>query len=89
MLTDAVAIALALLALRLARRPPAGSFTYGMKRAEILSAADQRRHAAAARRADRLSRAIRRLIDPPDVEGGLVLIVAVVGIGVNLVARCG
>ena len=39
MLTDAVAIALALLALRLARRPPAGSFTYGMKRAEILSAA--------------------------------------------------
>ena len=38
MLTDAVALGLALLALRLADRPPAGSFTYGMKRAEILSA---------------------------------------------------
>jgi cobalt-zinc-cadmium efflux system protein len=38
MLTDAVAIGLALAALRLAQRPPAGSFTYGMRRAEILSA---------------------------------------------------
>src|ERR671930_1979504 len=38
MLTDAVAIGLALAALRLAERPPAGSFTYGMRRAEILSA---------------------------------------------------
>ena len=39
MLTDAVAIALALVAMRLARRPAEGGFTYGMKRAEILSAA--------------------------------------------------
>src|SRR3954470_18678128 len=38
MLTDAVALGLALAALRLADRPPAGSFTYGLKRAEILSA---------------------------------------------------
>src|SRR5215210_3574307 len=38
MLTDAVASGLALLALRLAERPPNGSFTYGLKRAEILSA---------------------------------------------------
>src|SRR3954463_13187018 len=38
MLTDAVALGLALAALRLAERPPTGSFTYGMKRAEILSA---------------------------------------------------
>jgi cobalt-zinc-cadmium efflux system protein len=29
---------------------------------------------------------VRRLIDPPDVEGALVLIVAVIGIGVNLMA---
>ena len=29
---------------------------------------------------------IRRLIDPPDVEGVLVLVVAMVGIGVNLAA---
>ena len=38
MLTDAIAIALALLAIRLAAKPPAGGFTYGFKRVEILSA---------------------------------------------------
>src|SRR3954447_14962167 len=38
MLTDAGALALALLALRLAARPAAGALTYGLKRTEILSA---------------------------------------------------
>jgi cobalt-zinc-cadmium efflux system protein len=85
MLTDAVAIGLALAALRLAERPPAGSFTYGMRRAEILSA-----------QVNGITllllgtlivfEGIRRLIDPPDVEGALVVVVAVIGIGVNLVA---
>jgi cobalt-zinc-cadmium efflux system protein len=85
MLTDAVALGLALAALRLAQRPPAGSFTYGMRRAEILSA-----------QVNGMTllllgllivyEGIRRLISPPDVEGALVLILAVVGIGVNLVA---
>ena len=85
MLTDAVALALALAALRLAQWPPAGSFTYGMRRAEILSA-----------QVNGITllllgglvvyEGIRRLIDPPDVEGTLVLVVAVVGIGVNLLA---
>jgi cobalt-zinc-cadmium efflux system protein len=85
MLTDAVALGLALAALRLAERPPSGSFTYGMKRAEILSA-----------QVNGVTllllgilivyEGVRRLIDPPDVEGALVLIVAVVGIGVNLLA---
>jgi cobalt-zinc-cadmium efflux system protein len=85
MLTDAVAIGLALAALRLARRPPAGSFTYGMRRAEILSA-----------QINGITllllgllivfEGIRRLIDPPDVEGALVLIVAIAGIAINLAA---
>jgi cobalt-zinc-cadmium efflux system protein len=85
MLTDAVAIGLALAALRLAERPPAGSFTYGLQRAEILSA-----------QVNGITllllgvlivyEGIRRLIDPPDVAGALVLIVALVGIVVNLVA---
>ena len=85
MLTDAVAIALALLALRLARRPPAGSFTYGMKRAEILSAAI---NGASLLVLGGLIvvEGVRRLIEPPDVEGLLVLIVALVGIPVNLAA---
>ena len=38
MLTDAGAIGLALVAMRIAARPPAGGFTYGLKRAEIISA---------------------------------------------------
>src|SRR5918997_2393147 len=38
MLTDAGAVALALVALRLAARPPSGRFTFGLGRAEILSA---------------------------------------------------
>ena len=85
MLTDAAAIALALIAIRLARRPPSGGYTYGLRRAEILSA-----------QANGVTllllggfivyEGIRRLIDPPDVEGSLVLIVALVGIPVNLIA---
>jgi cobalt-zinc-cadmium efflux system protein len=85
MLTDAGAIALSLVALRLARRPAAGAMTFGLKRAEILSA-----------QANGLTllilalviavEGIRRLIDPPDVEGGLVLAVALLGIVVNVAA---
>lgn len=83
MLTDAVAIALALVALRLAARPAHGSYTYGLKRAEILSAL-----------ANGVTflllvvyftyEGIRRLIDPPEVEGLFVLVTALVGIVVNL-----
>ena len=38
MLTDAAAIGLALVAMRLAARPASGAYTFGLKRAEILSA---------------------------------------------------
>jgi cobalt-zinc-cadmium efflux system protein len=85
MLTDAVAIGLALAALRLAERPPAGSFTYGLRRAEILSA-QVNGITLLLLGALIVFEGIRRLIDPPDVEGALVVVVAVIGIGVNLVA---
>jgi cobalt-zinc-cadmium efflux system protein len=85
MLTDAVALGLALAALRLAERPPAGSYTYGMKRGEILSA--QINGLTLLLLAVLIVyEGIRRLIEPPDVEGTLVLIVALIGIAVNLVA---
>jgi cobalt-zinc-cadmium efflux system protein len=85
MLTDAVALGLALAALRLAQRPPQGSFTYGLRRAEILSA--QINGITLLLLGGLIVfEGIRRLIDPPDVEGALVVIVAVIGIGVNLVA---
>jgi cobalt-zinc-cadmium efflux system protein len=85
MTSDAAAIGLAIVAMRLAARPARGAYTFGLKRAEILS--------AMANGATLLGLAvffavesIRRLVSPPDVEGGLVLVVALVGIGVNLAA---
>jgi cobalt-zinc-cadmium efflux system protein len=83
MLTDAGAIALALLAARLASRPAGGGFTFGLRRAEILSA--QLNGATLLALAAVVTfEAIRRLIEPPDVEGVAVLAVAVAGIAVNL-----
>jgi cobalt-zinc-cadmium efflux system protein len=85
MVTDAIALAMSLVAARLASRPAGGSMTYGLGRAEILSA-----------QANGVTLlilgvlividAVRRLFSPPDVEGLPVLIVALVGIVVNLVA---
>ncbi|WP_331753296.1 cation diffusion facilitator family transporter (plasmid) [Streptomyces sp. NBC_00637] len=85
MLTDAASIVLALIAMRLAARPARGGYTYGLKRAEILSA-----------QANGLTllllgawltyEAVERLIDPPKVEGGLMLVTALAGIVVNVIA---
>ena len=84
MLTDAAALAMALLAARLAARPAKGAMTFGMGRAEILSA-----------NANGMTLlvlgllivygAITHLIKPLDVHGTPVLIVALVGIVVNLI----
>jgi cobalt-zinc-cadmium efflux system protein len=85
MLTDSASIVFALVAMRLATRPPRGGFTYGLKRAEILSA--QLNGATLLLLAGFfLYEAIRRLIAPPAVEGGLVLVTALAGIAVNLAA---
>lgn len=85
MLTDAAAIALALLAMHLARRPARGSYTWGWKRAEILSA-QVNGITLLLLAAWFLFEAARRLLDPPAVHGAAVLVTALVGIGVNLVA---
>jgi cobalt-zinc-cadmium efflux system protein len=85
MLSDVGAIAGALWAISLAARPPSGKWTYGWKRAEILS--------AAANGITLLvvagivtAEAISRLIHAPAVEGGPVIVVAVAGIIVNIAA---
>jgi cobalt-zinc-cadmium efflux system protein len=83
MLTDAGSIALALVAARLAARPPRGRFTFGLGRAEILSA--QVNGAALLVLAGVIAwEAIERLAEPPDVEGLVVLVVGVMGAGVNV-----
>ncbi|MEU7768299.1 cation diffusion facilitator family transporter [Nocardia sp. NPDC049190] len=85
MLTDAAAIVLALGAIRLAARPARGKYTYGYKRAEILSA--QANGITLLVLAGWLTyEAIRRLFEPPEVTGGLVLATALVGIVVNIAA---
>jgi cobalt-zinc-cadmium efflux system protein len=85
MLTDAGAIALALFAARLAARPAAGGFTFGFRRAEILSA--QLNGATLVALAVVIVwEGIRRLVDPPEVDGLVVLLVALVGIVVNVAA---
>lgn len=85
MLTDAGAIGLSLLAIRLAARPAGGNLTYGLKRTEILSA-QANGAALLVLAALVVYEAIRRLVSPPDVGGRTVLIVALVGIAVNLIA---
>ncbi|RMI28606.1 cation diffusion facilitator family transporter [Nocardia stercoris] len=85
MLTDAASIALALWAMRLAARPPAGRMTFGWRRVEILSA--QANGITLLLLSAWLGfEAIRRLISPPPVTGGAVLSTALIGIVVNLVA---
>src|SRR5437763_5267108 len=85
LLTDVGALALALVAASMAARPPRGRWTFGFSRLEILSA-----------QANGLAlllvgvwivyAAVRRLVDPTDVRGGVVLAVALVGVAVNLAA---
>jgi cobalt-zinc-cadmium efflux system protein len=85
MLTDAAAIGLSLVALRLSRRPPGGVMTFGLKRVEILSAQVNGVTLLVLAAVIGIE-AVRRLIDPPSVEAGLVLFVALAGIAVNLIA---
>lgn len=85
MLTDAGAIALALVAMRLAARPAAGAYTFGLKRAEILSA-QVNGLTLAVLVVLFVIEGVRRLLHPPDVPGAPVAVVAAVGIVVNLAA---
>jgi cobalt-zinc-cadmium efflux system protein len=85
MLTDAAAIGLSLVAIRLARRPAEGQMTFGFKRIEILSA-QANGITLLVLAALIILEAVRRLVAPPDVEAGLILVVALAGIVVNLAA---
>jgi cobalt-zinc-cadmium efflux system protein len=85
MLTDAAALAFALVASAMAARPAAGRWTFGYSRLEILAA-----------QANGITlgllalwviwSAVHRLVSPEDVRGGLVLVVALAGVAVSLVA---
>jgi cobalt-zinc-cadmium efflux system protein len=85
MLTDAAALGLALVAMRLAQRPAQGAMTFGFRRAEILSA-QINGATLLALGVVIVIEGIHRLVHPPDVAGGAVLVVALAGIVVNLAA---
>jgi cobalt-zinc-cadmium efflux system protein len=85
MLTDALALFLAVGALRLARRPAAGRWTFGLARAEVLSAAVNGVTLVVVA-AVVLVEAVRRLLHPASVEGSTVIVVAAIGLLVNIAA---
>jgi cobalt-zinc-cadmium efflux system protein len=85
MLTDAGAIGFSLVAMRLAARPAKGAMTFGFRRLEILSA--QANGVTLLVVAGFIVyEAIHRLVDPPHVHAGLVLVVAAVGAVLNVAA---
>jgi cobalt-zinc-cadmium efflux system protein len=85
MLTDAVALLVAIVASSVAQRPARGAYTYGFARVDALSG-----------QANGITLlllavwfevlAVRHLIHPADVRGGVVTVVALVGAGVNVIA---
>jgi cobalt-zinc-cadmium efflux system protein len=85
MLTDAAALGFALAASSMATRPAVGRWTFGYSRLEILAA-----------QTNGISlglisiwivwSAAHRLVDPQEVRGGLVLVVALAGTAVSLAA---
>jgi cobalt-zinc-cadmium efflux system protein len=85
LLTDAAALGFALVAASMAARPAAGRWTFGYSRLEILAA-----------QANGITlgliaiwivwSAVHRLIDPEEVRGGIVLVVALAGVVVSLAA---
>jgi cobalt-zinc-cadmium efflux system protein len=82
MLTDVASIVLALLALHFATRPATLERTFGYYRLEILAAVANAVLLFLVAVAVFVE-AVRRLADPPEVQTGLMLAVAVVGLGAN------
>ncbi|MDA8071737.1 MAG: cation diffusion facilitator family transporter [Actinomycetota bacterium] len=85
MLTDVAALGASIWAIRLAARPAVGVWTYGLERAEILSAAVNGVLLVAIGLVIAVE-AVTRLVHPTPVAGGVVLGVALAGIVVNLAA---
>ena len=84
MFTDTLALGLSVVALSLAKRPASQTRTYGFHRAEVL--------AALANGTILLLicgfifyEAYQRFVEPPEVRGGLMLVVAAVGLLANLI----
>jgi cobalt-zinc-cadmium efflux system protein len=82
-LTDAAAVLIALIAVRLGRRPPTPSHSYGYHRATILAALANAVALLVVTVAI-MYEAITRLFHPEPVRGGIVVLVALAAVIVNL-----
>ncbi|MGB8178847.1 MAG: cation diffusion facilitator family transporter [Acidimicrobiales bacterium] len=85
MITDVSALGMSAWALRLAQRPAGARWTFGLRRAEILSAAVNGVSLVAVGLVI-LVEAVQRLVTPHPVNGTLVLVIALIGAAVNLAA---
>ncbi|MCZ2815174.1 cation diffusion facilitator family transporter [Modestobacter sp. VKM Ac-2984] len=83
MATDALGIGMALGAVTLAQRPARGRRTFGWQRMEVLAAVGNGLLLLAVG-GYVVVEAIRRIGDPPDIDSGWMLGVALVGLAVNL-----
>jgi cobalt-zinc-cadmium efflux system protein len=84
MLTDVAGLTLGLVAAVLARRPATDERTWGYRRAEILGAAAQAAVLLAVG-VFVLVEAVQRLVNPPEVTSGAMLLFGVVGLVGNIV----
>lgn len=83
--TDVIGLGLALAAIQLASKPRAGQRTYGTYRLEILAAVVNGLLLFGVA-GYILVQAYHRFADPPEVLGGMMLVVAVIGLGVNVIS---
>ncbi len=82
-LSDVLGLAVAWIGATLAKRPPSPRFTYGLRGSTILAALANALLLMIALGAIVLE-AVQRLADPPPVAGGTVMIVAGIGVVINL-----
>jgi cobalt-zinc-cadmium efflux system protein len=85
MLSDDISLAIALLAIWFAQRPPTPQRSFGYQRAEVLAAL-LNGFLLIAISAWILWEAIGRISEPPEVLGGPMLVVALGGVAINLAA---